>query len=179
MAVLFGHLDGHGGRGGVVGLELDTLITIANRSEDYAHTPRHPHARQAPLFFLQLCRLRDPTFARSLAGKPADAAHSGDLERNELALTDENEDLVRERDELARSHDDLEKRLARAPERASESSLQRALAALLHAADPTIHGSTRGTQFASAFRLGIPLLEKFGGVFRVFLHARPRLESSE
>lgn len=81
-------------------------------------------ARKDPLMFLHLCRLRDPAFAQGLLGKPTEAGRVAELERDNLALTHDKADLLRERDELARKCEEQERRLAELTEKTQSLAAQ-------------------------------------------------------
>ena len=75
------------------------------------------NARKDPLLFLQLCRLRDSTFAQGLMGNPADAGRVAELEKRVLELDYAKTSAEHERDEAARRAETAESRLGEALER--------------------------------------------------------------
>lgn len=82
------------------------------------------NARQDPMMFLQLCRLRDPGFAAGLMGNPAEAGKVADLEKRLMEATHEADTLLKERADLERRNEELERQLAEAADRARDLAAQ-------------------------------------------------------
>lgn len=75
------------------------------------------NARKDPLLFLQLCRLRDASFAQGLMGNPADAGRVTELEKRVLELEHVKTLVEQERDLATRRAEAAETRLGEALER--------------------------------------------------------------
>lgn len=79
-------------------------------------------ARKDPLLFLQLCRLRDPEFARGLMGNPTDAGRVADLEKRLMEATHQKEQTERDLADAEARAKAAESRLSECLERAEALS---------------------------------------------------------
>ncbi|MFA5860786.1 MAG: hypothetical protein WDA16_03735 [Candidatus Thermoplasmatota archaeon] len=77
-------------------------------------------ARKDPMLFLQLCRLRDATFAHGLMGNPAEAGKVAEIEKRLSEATHEVDSLLRDRQDLEKRNEALERSLADAVDRARD-----------------------------------------------------------